>query len=282
MPKMIRPLLQLTLIAALHTAPVWAADPTADTVVATVNGSDITLGSMIAMRSSLPAQYQTLPDDQLFQGILDQLVQQTALAQEVEKNLTRRDTLDLENQRRDFLSNLALSQTVKAAVTDDAIQKLYDEKYAKAEPSKEFDASHILVDSEAEAKDIKAKLDAGGDFAALAKEKSKDPGSAQNGGDLGWFSQGMMVAPFEAEVMKLQKGQISDPVQTQFGWHVIKLLDTRMAKGPTLEEKHDELAKEIQEKAIQDKLTEITGKAQVKKMTDGIDPAILKNSDLLK
>lgn len=274
-------LLQVTLIAALTAAPVWAADPTADTVVATVNGKDITLGHMIAMRESLPQQYQTLPDDQLFKGILDQLVQQTALAAEGEVKMTKRDTLALENQRRDYLSNAVLGDIANAAVTDATLQKLFDEKFADAAPSKEFDASHILVDTEQAAKDLKAKIDAGGDFAALAKENSTDKGSAENGGDLGWFGLGMMVAPFEAEVLKLEKGQVSAPIQTQFGWHIIKLNDTRVAKGPTLDEKRDELSKELQEKAIQAKLTEVTGKAEVKKSTDGIDPAILKNTDLL-
>lgn len=274
-------LLQLVLIGALQVTPVLAAEPNADTVVATVGGKEITLGHMIALRETLPQQYLSLPDDQLFNGILEQIIQQTALAQEGEKSLTKHDELALENQRRDYLSNAVLGKVAMAAVSDETVQKLFEEKYANAAPSKEFNAAHILVDSEDAAKELKKQIDAGGDFAALAKQNSQDKGSAQNGGDLGWFGLGMMVAPFEAEVLKLQKGQVSDPIQTQFGWHVIKLIDTRMAKGPTLEDKRDELAKELQDKAIQAKLTEVSGKADVKKSTDKIDPAILKNTDLI-
>lgn len=270
--------------AALAVAVAGAAradEPTADTVVATVNGKDITLGHMIAMRESLPPQYLQLDDKTLFDGILDQIIQQEALADVAEAGIRKRDTLMLDNQRRGYLSGVTLDETAKAAVTDEAVQALFDEKYANAEPGKEYQASHILVATEDEAKAIRAELDGGADFAAIAKEKSTDRGSASAGGDLGWFGVGMMVKPFEDAVIAMKKGEISAPVQSQFGWHVIKLVDERTAAKPTIEDVRAELEGDLQGRAVEAKVTELTDAAKVEKKTEGIDPAILKNVALI-
>lgn len=270
--------------AALAVAVAGAAradEPTADTVVATVNGKDITLGHMIAMRESLPPQYLQLDDKTLFDGILDQIIQQEALADVAEAGIRKRDTLMLDNQRRGYLSGVTLDETAKAAVTDEAVQALFDEKYANAEPGKEYQASHILVATEDEAKAIRAELDGGADFAAVAKEKSTDRGSASAGGDLGWFGVGMMVKPFEDAVIAMKKGEISAPVQSQFGWHVIKLVDERTAAKPTIEDVRAELEGDLQGRAVEAKVTELTDAAKVEKKTEGIDPAILKNVALI-
>lgn len=271
--------------AATTTPPAAAPAPaasnvTADTVVATVNGTKITIGDMIAMRDQLPPQYLQLPDDVLFKGILDQLIQQTTLEQSVSSKLSKKDTLQLENTKRAFMANVALTAVTDAAVTDDALQKAYDAKYAAMDAGLEYHAAHILVQTEAEAKAIKAKLDAGGDFAQLAKENSKD-GSAAQGGDLGWFGKGMMVKPFEDAVVAMKPGQVSDPVQTQFGWHIIKLEETRPAKKPALADVKDELAKQIQQEAVGAKIKELTDAAKIERTDTGIDPAVLKNETLL-
>lgn len=258
-----------------------AEEPTADTVIATVNGTDITLGHMIAMRESLPPQYLQLDDRTLFDGILDQIVQQEALADVAEADLRKRDTLALENQRRSYLSGVTLDETAKAAVTDEVVQALFDEKYSHAEPGKEYSAAHILVATEEEAKAIRAELDGGADFAAIATEKSTDRGSAAAGGDLGWFGVGMMVKPFEDAVIAMQKGEISGPVESQFGWHVIKLNDVRTAAKPTIEDVRTELEGELQGRAVEARVTELTSAAKVEKKVEGIDPAILKNVALI-
>lgn len=268
-------------LAVATAGVVRAAEPTADTVVATVNGKDITLGHMIAMRESLPPQYLQLDDKTLFDGILDQLVQQEALAEVAAADLRKRDTLTLENQRRGYLAGVTLDETAKAAVTDAAVQALFDEKYAHAEPGKEYSAAHILVATEDEAKAIKAELDGGADFAAIAKEKSTDRGSAAAGGDLGWFGVGMMVKPFEDAVIAMKKGEVSAPVQSQFGWHIIKLNDERTAAKPTIEDVRAELEGDLQGRAVEAKVTELTGAAKVEKKVDGVDPAILKNVTLI-
>lgn len=270
--------------AALAVAVAGAAlaeGPTADTVVATVNGKDITLGHMIAMRESLPPQYLQLDDKTLFDGILDQIIQQEALSEVAEASLRKRDTLTLDNQRRGYLAGVTLDETAKAAVTDEAVQALFDEKYAAVEPGKEYSAAHILVATEDEAKAIKAQLDGGADFAALAKEKSTDRGSAAAGGDLGWFGVGMMVKPFEDAVLAMKKGEISAPVESQFGWHVIKLNDERTAAKATIEDVRAELEGELQGRAVEARVTELTGAAKVEKQVEGIDPAILKDVALI-
>ena len=274
-------LLGVAALASGSVLPALAEGPTATTVIATVNGTDITLGHMIAMREGLPEQYKDLPDDVLFNGVLDQIIQQTALTQIAEGEITARDTIELDNQRRTYLAAAVLNRAADAAVTDEALQRLFDETYSKAAPTREFNAAHILVATEDEAKALKAELDGGGDFAELAKTKSSDPGSAQNGGDLGWFGPGMMVEPFEKAVMTMQPGQVSDPVQTQFGWHVIRLSETSVATGRTLGVLGFGLAGELLSKAVEDYVTALTAKADVKKMTDGIDPAILKDLTLL-
>ncbi|MCY1126716.1 peptidylprolyl isomerase [Frigidibacter sp. RF13] len=274
-------LLSVALAALTLAAPARAEEPTAATVIATVNGTDITLGHLIAAREALPEQYKALPDEVLFNGVLEQLIQQTALAQEAEKAPKKLDLLMIENQKRSYLSATVLDAAAASAVTDEALKKLYEEKYVNAEPTKEYDADHILVATEDEAKAIKADLDAGGDFAAIAKEKSQDPGSAANGGDLGWFGLGMMVKPFEDAVVALEKGKISDPVQTDFGWHVIKLNDVRVAEAPKFEDVKPELEGDLRQAAVEARVTELTEGASVVRNSEGIDPTILKKVELL-
>lgn len=257
------------------------ADLKADTVVATVDGAPITLGQMIVLRDSLPAQYQALPDDVLFDGILEQLIQQTALEAAAAENVTRYDELKLANDRRGYLAGVALQGVVKAAVTDEALQAAYDKRFKDAPPGTEFRAAHILVDSEDKAKDLKAQLDGGADFAELARANSTDTGSGANGGDLGWFGEGMMVQPFEDAVKALKPGETSAPFQTQFGWHIARLQETRAATPPSLDEMREELAAEVENAAIEAYIASLLDAATVDKPGLGIDPAALKDLTIL-
>ena len=274
--------LSAAVLALAFAVPLHALEPTADTVVAVVNGTEITLGHMIATREALPEQYRQLPDDVLFKGVLEQIIQQTALAQVGEGQQTKRDKLMLDNQKRTYLAGAVLDTTAATAVSDEALQKLYDETYVTAEPAKEYSAAHILVATEEEAKAIRAEIDGGGDFAVIAKEKSTDKGSAANGGDLGWFGLGMMVKPFEDAVLAMESGKISAPVQSDFGWHIIKLNEVRTAAAPKLEDVKDALTGDIRQKAVEAKVKELTDAAKVEKTVDGIDPAILKNTALIE
>lgn len=274
-----RPVLALGVALSVAWAlPGHAEGDSAQTVVATVNGSDITLGQVIALRETLPQEYQSLADDVLFKGILEQLIQQTALSQSQEDKLTARDDVMIANQRRTYISGAALQAVVAEAVTDATIQAAYDAKYKGSAPLIEYHASHILVATEEQAKDLKAQLDGGTDFAELAKANSTD-GSAAGGGDLGWFGPGMMVKPFEDAVIALQPGQISAPVQTQFGWHLILLAETRDAAAPPLADVSAELSAELQRQAIEAHVTAITDAATVTRV-EGIDPTVVRSQTL--
>ena len=274
--------LMLAMVPALaeEPAPAATAGVTADTVVARVNGTDVTLGQMIVLREGLPEQYQSLADDVLFKGILDQLVQQVALDQSMTGKLTKHDALAVENQRRNMVSGIALKAVVAAAVTDAALQAAYDARYKDAAPATEWNASHILVDSEDKAKALKAQIDGGADFAELARANSSD-GAAANGGSLGWFGPGMMVKPFEDAVMTMKPGEVVGPIQTQFGWHLVKLNETRVAATPTLDELRQELATEIEQKAVQSHVEALVAAATVTRPGEGIDPATLRDATLL-
>ncbi|SNT24510.1 peptidyl-prolyl cis-trans isomerase C [Tropicimonas sediminicola] len=265
---------------ALSTVPAMAQDVTADTVVATVGGKDITLGHMIVARNALPAQYQQLEAEVLFQGVLDQLVQQTALAQSLGDDVTTATKLSIDNQTSGLLAGEALGKAIQSAVTEEALQAAYDARFADAEPETEFRAAHILVETEDEAKALKEELDGGADFAALARDKSTGP-SGPNGGDLGWFGKGMMVPEFEAAVIALEPGQVSEPVQTQFGWHVVKLEETRLAEAPALDEVRQELAAEIEGATIDAVVTEVMEATEVVRPEVEIDPSAINNLDLV-
>lgn len=267
-------------LAVMLAGPALAEGETADTVVATVNGTKITLGQMIAMRESLPAEYQSLPDDVLFKGIYDQLVQQEVLAQSL-PDLGPRALATLDNDKRGFVSGLAIEGIVAEAVTDEALQMAYDARFKDAKPQTEYSAAHILVATEEEANALKEQLAGGADFAELAKAKSTDTGSGANGGDLGWFGLGMMVKPFEDAVVAAKVGEVAGPVKSDFGFHLILVKETRIAEMPTLDQMRDELAAEVENKAITAKIEELTKAATVTRDGEGLDPAILKNSALI-
>ena len=261
--------------------PVRAQEASADTVIATVNGVTITLGNVIVLRQSLPEQYQSLPDDVLYNGLVEQLVQQVVLEQTLGDKLTRRDQLRIENDRRNYLSGVVLQDVVTKAVTEEAVKAAYDARVKSATPVTEYNAAHILVATEDEAKSLKADLDGGADFAVLAAAKSTDTRSAGNGGDLGWFGPGMMVKPFEDAVIAMKPGEVAGPIKTQFGWHLIKLKETRVAPQPTLEDLRDELAGELEQKAIADFLKPLTDAAKIEKPATTLDPALMRKDDLV-
>jgi len=216
----------------------------AETVVATVNGIDITVGHLVAAVRDLTAEEQQYPNDALFSGLIERLIQQAAVIGP-DGATTPETALRLENARRELLAGArveAMAGTIE--VTDEDVQAAYDRRFADFVPAQEYNASHILVASEEEAKAIVAELQGGADFADLAKEKSTGP-SGPSGGNLGWFGPGRMVPGFEAAVKTLEVGGISDPVETQFGWHVIKLNDTRLPEAPALETLSSEMKTEV-------------------------------------
>lgn len=267
-------------LAAALSGPALAEGETAETVVATVNGVNITLGHMIALRETLPPEYQQLPDDVLFKGIYNQLIQQEVLAQSVGE-LGPRVLATIDNDKRGLVSGIAIEMLVASAVTDEALQAAYDARFKDAAPQTEYNAAHILVATQEEADAIKAELAGGADFAEIAKAKSTDTGSGANGGDLGWFGLGMMVKPFEDAVVGAKVGEVTGPIQTDFGFHLILVKETRVAEKPTLDQLREELAAEIENAAISAKIEELTKAATVTREGEGLDPALLKNSALI-
>ncbi len=281
MPKGLTFLPSLAL-AAMLALPVSAEQaPTAETVVARVNGEDIKLGHLIAARVSLPQQYQQLPDDVLYDALLEQLIQQVVLKQAFKGELPPRVTLSLENEERSLIAGEVIEKVMAEAADDTAIRAAYDAKYGDGFDGQEYNASHILVATKEEAEAIRAELEKGADFAETAKAKSTGP-TGPSGGALGWFGEGRMVPEFEEAVKKLEPGQISQPVQTQFGWHVIKLNDRRKAKAPELDQVRGELASELQRAAVERKVSELRAAAQVETPeVEGLDPTMISNLDLL-
>lgn len=279
----LRTKLSASAFALMLALPVQAQETlNADSVVATVNGTDITLGHMLMVRSSLPQQYQELPDEVLWDGILDQIVQQTVLSQQDTDEENRRIQLALENERRALLAAQVIEGLVAEGVTDEAIQQAYEEQYAESDSGVEFNASHILVETEEEAATIVEQLNDGADFAEVASEKSTGP-SGPNGGELGWFGAGMMVPEFEAAVQDMEVGEISEPVQTQFGWHVITLNETRDKAAPALEEVREEIETELSQDVVASKIQELTSNADVTRTAkEEVDTSVLSNLDLLE
>jgi len=279
---MIKRFLSLPALGLVAAMAMPAAAQDANTVVATVNGTEITVGHMIVARATLPAQFQELPDEVLFNGILEQLVQQTLLAQDFDGELPNRAVLSIENETRSLTAGEVLEELFQRTLTPEAIQTAYDARFEGSEPTREYNASHILVETEEAAKAVKEEIEGGADFAATAREKSTGP-SGPNGGQLGWFGTGAMVPSFEAAVIALEPGQVSDPVQTQFGWHVIILNETRVQEQPPLESMRQELEGELREAALDAYITELeTGATIDQSGADGIDPALLKDLTLVE
>lgn len=256
--------------------------PDPDRILATVDGTEITLGHVIALRATLPAQYDQYPAPVLFDGILNQLIQQTLLMQSHEGELSRQSRLNIENDRRATIAGEVIDGVMGGAVSDADLQAAYDEGYADAAPGTEYRAAHILVETRETAEELVAQLADGTEFATLAREHSIGP-SGPGGGDLGWFSEGVMVEPFFEAVAVLDPGEVSEPVRTQFGWHVIKLHETRKMEVPALEEVRESLENELRQAAFDDYVQKLEGGADIERTdTTGLDPELVDDLGVLE
>ena len=264
---------QLTLLVAaallaanarsVHAADVPPAQNIGEQVVATVNGTPLTARDLAAFARLLNPQGRQLSREEAMQSLVDrELLYQDALAKGLDKNPIV--ATELLNQKRTVLSNAAVNDMLRAKPPTDAEKrKVYQERVAGQE-LKEFKARHILLETEGEAKDVIAELEKGGNFGALAKSKSKDRASAENGGDLGWFNPSQMVPAFSQAAAGLEKGKYSKtPVQTQFGWHVISLDDVRKITPPSYDDIKDRLDDAVQSQHISQYLEALRGKAKI-------------------
>jgi peptidyl-prolyl cis-trans isomerase C len=267
-------------IAATMSTGAIAQDVTADTVVATVGDTQITMGEIIIARAALPAQYAQFPNEVLFDGLVDQLVQQQLLSDELGET-PGRITYTIANELRALRAGDVISAVAENAVTEDDIQAAYDARFADAAEIPEFRASHLLVETQEEAAAAKARIDDGQAFADVARDVSTGP-TGPNGGNLGWFGAGAMVPEFEDQITSLEVGGVSEPFETQFGWHVATLDETRVQPRPALEELRGELAGELQEVAVSAYLEELTAAQTVIKPEEGqFDPNLIDSVDLL-
>jgi peptidyl-prolyl cis-trans isomerase C len=252
----------LIAVAILALAPsAFAAD-----ALATVNGKQIKQSVYDVITKDITASGQKV-DDNTKNAIINELVSSELVYQEAQRlGLDKQPEFLVREElgRRKLLTNVFLQDYLKKNPVSDADTKAAYEQYKKAYGDKEYSARHILVKTEAEAKDIITQLNKGADFAKLAKEKSLDPGSKDKGGDLGWFSPASMVKPFSDVAANLQKGAISaSPVQTQFGWHVIKLIDTRPAQPLAYEKVKDGLQKNLQQRQLEKMMSDLRSKAKI-------------------
>jgi peptidyl-prolyl cis-trans isomerase C len=209
-----------------------------DKVVATINGMPVTDADLAIADTEIGADMGSMPPMQKRMSLLEFLIDNQLFAEAAETEKLGQGP-DFETRlkylKRRALREIYFDKVIKASVSDADAHKIYDDQVKLMKPEEEVSARHILVESEEKAKELKEKIKAGGDFAALAKENSKDPGSNDDGGNLGYFGHGQMVPQFEEVVFKLAKGDVSDPVKTQFGWHLIKIEDKRFKQPPAFD-----------------------------------------------
>jgi peptidyl-prolyl cis-trans isomerase C len=236
-------------------APPAAVTPPADPVVARVNAEEIHLSDVRAESENLPDQVRAMPPQTLYPMLLDQVVARQALV-----DLARAQGLDrdpavqriINRAINQALTTALLQRDVGPTLSEAAIKAVYERDYASKPGEREVHARHILVATQDAAEKIIAQLKGGADFAALAKAQSTDPSGAQNGGDLGFFKKGDMVPEFATAAFAMKPGTFSDtPVHSQFGWHVIRVIEVRDAPPQTLEQMHDQIRQQLIQAGVQ-------------------------------
>jgi peptidyl-prolyl cis-trans isomerase C len=279
-PKIRRKLTPLALasVAALLLVPLLAgcsknssnevAAAGADTVIARVNGVDIRQSDLALAEEDVGAEMQGSPPDAKREQLIAYLADVIMVTQEAEKKKITENP-DFKRRlaflRNKLLMGFELQEEAKGAVSENAMQQTYQDAVKSMAGQEEVRARHILVESEDEAKTILTELKGGADFATLAKEKSKDPGAAQ-GGDLGYFSKEQMVPEFADVAFKMYAGQLSNPVKTQFGWHIIKVEDKRVRQAPEFDKVKDQIESYMMRKAQTEYVTKLRQAAKIERL----------------
>lgn len=263
-------------ILALTTGGLAAQE---DKVIATVNGLNITEQDLAMAVSDLDQQFAKLPEDQRRGAALSALIEIRLVASEaVAKGLDKDPVF---KRRVEFLQQRALhsevvDKEIAAKITDEDVRKRYDTEIAAAPPVNEVHARHILVKTKEEADAIIKELDGGADFEKLANEKTNDPSGKTSGGDLGYFGPGQMVPEFEKVAMALDVGAYTkEPVQTQFGWHVIKVEDKRAKQPPAF----DTVKDQIKSVLLRDRYFELVKTLRASAKVEVTDPELKKAVD---
>ncbi|HXW42859.1 MAG TPA: peptidylprolyl isomerase [Xanthobacteraceae bacterium] len=278
-----RPLVRVlgacALAALLVTPPAAALTQDADPVVARVNGVDIRQSDLALAEDEVGSNMPQMNADQKRASLIAYLTDVILLAQDAERRKLA-DRPDVKHRfefaRNKVLMEALLQDAGQAALTDEAMHKVYDEAVKQMPQEEEVHARHILVATEDEAKAIETELKKGADFATLAKEKSKDPGAA-DGGDLGYFTKEQMVPEFANAAFKLDKGQISDPVKTQFGWHIIKVEDKRVKPTPTFDEARGQIESFVAHRAQAELVENLRKSATIERLDQPPPPPATLN-----
>jgi peptidyl-prolyl cis-trans isomerase C len=255
-------------VAALVYAPTPLRAEDSSPVVARANSVDIHESDLAFAEEEIGANMPQMGPDQKRDYLITYLADVIVLSQAAEKQKLA-DNADVQRRlvfdRNRVLMEALLNNAGRAAVTDAAMHQVYDDAVKQMPAEQEVHARHILVATEDEAKAVAAELKKGADFATLAKEKSKDPGGA-NGGDLGYFTKDQMVPEFAETAFKLDKGQVSDPVHTQFGWHIIKVEDKRTKPTPTFDQVKGQLQNYVAHRAQAELVDNLRKSAQIERL----------------
>ncbi|CTQ58096.1 MAG: peptidylprolyl isomerase [Roseibium album] len=260
------------LAMTLGSASLSAAEP--GDVVARVGDAEITEADIAFAAQDLGQQLQRFPPNQWRAILLDVVVDMELLAQAARQDGLDQDP-DFKNQLEflelQALRNAYISQKIDSLITDEALKAAYEAEFKDFEGPEEVNARHILVSDKAEAEALIKELDGGADFVELAKEKSTGP-SGPNGGDLGYFGKGQMVKPFEDVVFTLEPGEYTkEPVETQFGWHVIKLENKRRQEKPAFETVAGDLRQRLIREQYEAKMAELKDAIAVEVLDDSLE-----------
>ena len=266
-----RALVLATTAMAVLAIAVPSRAQTTDPVVAVVNGKQIRKSDVEAVYATLPEQYRQMPLEQIFDPLVEQVVtSQLLLAKAEQEKVADNPEVEaqLERARENVLRDAVVKAAIDKGVTEEKLKAAYEAM--KSQPGFAFEetrAAHILVADEATALDVIKQLQAGADFATLAKEKSTDPSAKTNGGDLGYFRREAMVPEFAEAAFTIPPGTIGDkPVKSQFGWHVIKVEDRRQSI-PTYEEKEAELRDQLSREIVNAMLADVRKGATIEVFT---------------
>jgi peptidyl-prolyl cis-trans isomerase C len=256
-------------VALALAAPAAAQEKAPDPVVADVNGEKIHLSDLVSTYRALPARLQQVPFEQLYKPLLEHAIAIRLLAAEGRK-VKLQETEAVQKRLKyiegQYVYEAYVEKIVGERATEAKLKEAYEAFVKDYKGEDEVRASHILVKTEQEAKDIIAQLDKGADFAKLAKEKSTDPSKERNSGDLGFFSKEQMVKEFAEAAFAMKKGEtVKTPVKTQFGWHVIRVTDRRAGAAPKFEEVKDQLRQKLAEGIAQEEITKLKGAAKVER-----------------
>jgi peptidyl-prolyl cis-trans isomerase C len=249
-----------------------------DKVVATVNGHAISEADLTLAEAEIGNELGNLPEATRRRVLVEFMIENQLFAEAAEAEKLGSGP-DFEKRmafwRQRALRDAYFDKTVKASIGVEGARAIYEDKVKQLKPEEEVQARHILVASEDEAKKLIVRVEAGEDFAQLAKENSGDAGSKEQGGMLGFFGKGQMVPQFEEAAFNLKKGDVSKPVQSQFGWHVIKVEDRRQKPPPSFDDVKDRLIGSMVQSKAQNIAGELRGKAKI----DYLDPEIKKMAE---